>query len=140
MSEMFPTEDQLRKLREHPDDVPVIMLNLMKFRENSADGDGSGWDAYLRYSKATSPLIKEQGGRIIWTGKIEQFAVGSMEDDWDMAAIVEYPSRAAFMQMFASEAYRKASVHRINGVERHVIMAGAEMYRRFGDSTSNPKR
>ena len=134
MSEMFPTEEQLRKLREHPDDVPVIMLNLMKFREKSADGDGSGWDAYLRYSKATSPLIKKQGGRIIWTGKIEQFALGAMEGDWDMAALVEYPSRAAFMKMFSSEAYKEASTHRINGLERHVIMAGAEMFRRFASS------
>ena len=79
MNEMFPTEEQLRMLREHPDDVPVIMLNLMKFKERSDDGDGTGWDAYVRYSKATAPLIKEQGGRIIWTGKIEQLALGAME-------------------------------------------------------------
>ena len=26
-------------------DEPVVMLNLMKFREQSSDGDGSGWDA-----------------------------------------------------------------------------------------------
>ena len=31
-------------------DVPVVMLNLMRFHERSLDGDGSGWDAYLRYS------------------------------------------------------------------------------------------
>lgn len=131
MSEMFPTEEQLRTLREHPDDTPVIMLNLMKFKEHSDDGDGSGWDAYLRYSKATSPLIREQGGRIIWTGKIEQFTLGAMEGDWDLAALVEYPSRAAFMRMFSSEAYKASSQHRINGLERHVIMAAGEMYRRF---------
>lgn len=131
MGEMFPTEAQLRMLREHPDDTPVIMLNLMKFKERSDDGDGSGWDAYLRYSKATSPLIKEQGGRIIWTGKIEQFTLGAMEGDWDMAALVEYPNRAAFMSMFASEAYQAASIHRINGLENHVIMAAGELFRRF---------
>ena len=33
-----------------PDDAPVAMLNLMRFRERSLDGNGSGWDAYLRYS------------------------------------------------------------------------------------------
>lgn len=140
MSEMFPTEEQLRGLREHPDDAPVVMLNLMKFKERSDDGDGSGWDAYVRYSQATSPLIKEQGGRIIWTGKIEQLALGALEGDWDMAALVEYPNRAAFMRMFASEAYRAASVHRINGLERHVILAGSEMYRRFGTGAPGAKR
>ena len=29
-------------------DEPVVMLNLMKFREKSLDGHGSGWDAYQR--------------------------------------------------------------------------------------------
>lgn len=137
MSDMYPTEDQLRMLREHPDDVPVVMLNLMKFKEHSDDGDGSGWDAYLRYSKAASPLIKEQGGRIIWTANIEQIALGGMEGEWDMAALVEYPNRAAFLNMFASDAYKAASVHRLNALERHVILAGKEMYRRFDQSAGS---
>ena len=131
MEAMFPTDAQLQMLRDHPDDAPVVMLNLMKFKERSDDGDGSGWDAYLRYSQATSPLIKEQGGRIIWTGRIEQLALGGVDGDWDMAALVEYPTRAAFLSMFASAAYQAASAHRINGLERHVIMATSEMYRRF---------
>ena len=57
-----------------------------------------------------------------------------------MAALVEYPNRAAFMRMFASDAYQAASAHRINGLERHVIMAGAEMYRRFGDAAERAHR
>ena len=40
----------------------VVMVNLMRFRERSLDGDGSGWDAYLRYSALTVPMIKARGG------------------------------------------------------------------------------
>ena len=29
---------------------PIVMVNLMRFHARSLDGDGSGWDAYLRYS------------------------------------------------------------------------------------------
>ena len=116
------------------------MLNLMKFKERSADGDGNGWDAYVRYSKETSPLIRKQGGRIIWTGKIEQLALSGMEEDWDLAALVQYPDRAAFLNLFASEAYKAASVHRINGLERYVIMAVTVMYRRFGNSPGSADR
>lgn len=36
-------------LKALPDDGPVTMLNLMRFRERSLDGKASGWDAYLRY-------------------------------------------------------------------------------------------
>jgi hypothetical protein len=29
-------------------DASVVMLNLMRYHARSGDGDGSGWDAYLR--------------------------------------------------------------------------------------------
>jgi hypothetical protein len=45
--------------------APVVMLNLMRFRERSLDGDGSGWDAYLRYSAQTVPMIKARGGTLL---------------------------------------------------------------------------
>jgi hypothetical protein len=39
-------------------DGPVVMVNLVRFRERSRDGNGSGWDAYSRYSKGDMPLLK----------------------------------------------------------------------------------
>jgi len=48
--------------------APVVMVNLMRFRARSLDGDGSGWDAYLRYSALTVPMIKARGGTLLWTG------------------------------------------------------------------------
>ena len=45
-------------VRSLPDNGPVVMVNLLRFKKESADGDGSGWDAYSRYSKAIQPLIK----------------------------------------------------------------------------------
>jgi hypothetical protein len=47
---------------------PVVMVNLMRFYQRSRDGDGSGWDAYLRYSALTVPMIKARGGTLLWTG------------------------------------------------------------------------
>ena len=51
-----------------PDDAPVVMVNLVRFRERSLDGNGTGWDAYSRYSKADMPLLKRVGGTILWAG------------------------------------------------------------------------
>ena len=62
-----------------PDDAPVTMLNLMRFRERSLDGNGSGWDAYLRYSALTIKLIKARGGTIVWAGTAEAVALGEPE-------------------------------------------------------------
>ena len=119
-------------LRALPDDVPVVMLNLMRFRERSRDGNGTGWDAYLRYSKLTIRLIKERGGTIIWTGDAEAVALGVPDaNHWDYVALVRYPSRAAFLDMMRSPDYAAANVERENGCAEHVIVAVKETYRKF---------
>jgi len=56
----------LERLDQH---APVVMLNLMRFHAHSRDGDGSGWDAYLRYSAITVPMIKARGGTLLWPAK-----------------------------------------------------------------------
>ncbi len=58
------------------DEGPVVMLNLMRFRERSLDGNGSGWDAYKRYSALTVPMIKARGGTLIWTGDAKAYGAG----------------------------------------------------------------
>ena len=119
-------------LRALPDDAPVVMLNLMRFRERSLDGRGSGWDAYLRYSALAIKQIKARGGTIIWTGDAEAVALGVPDRHrWDYAALVRYPSRAAFLDMMTSPEYAVANVERENGCADHAIVAMRETYRKF---------
>lgn len=114
------------------DEGPVTMLNLMRFRERSLDGKGSGWDAYLRYSALSIKLIKAQGGTIIWTGKAEALALGEPDRHrWDYVALVRYPSRAAFLEMMKSPDYAAANIERENGCADHAIIATSETYRKF---------
>lgn len=108
------------------------MLNLMRFHEHSLDGNGSGWDAYLRYSALAIRQIKARGGTIIWTGDAEAVALGAPDRHrWDYAALVRYPSRAAFLDMMASPEYAAANVERENGCADHAIVAMRETYRKF---------
>ena len=119
-------------LRALPDEGPVTMLNLMRFRERSLDGNGSGWDAYLRYSALAIRQIKAVGGTIIWTGDAEAVALGVPEQHrWDYVALVRYPSRAAFLAMMHSPDYAVANVERENGCADHAIVATRETYRKF---------
>lgn len=111
---------------------PVVMLNLMKFRERSLDGRGSGWDAYRRYSAHIAPLLKAVGGTILWTGEVQAVALGQLaQGDWDYAALVWYPKPAAFLDMVTSAEYQKGNLDRENGTERHLIMATHEKYSKF---------
>ena len=115
---------ELEALRRLPDEGPVAMLNLLKFRERSLDGDGSGRDAYDRYGRVARGLVEARGGRIVWVGTVEAAALAEGADaEWDAALLVHYPSRGAFLDMVTSAEYLAANVHRSNGLVRHVILA-----------------
>ena len=118
-------------------DQPVVMLNLMRFRARSLDGDGSGWDAYLRYSRIVVELIREREGRILWAGELKGATLGpEIHGKWDFTALVHYPSPTAFLDMMQSDGYARANVHRENGCEAHLIMAAGET---FNGLTGVPK-
>jgi uncharacterized protein (DUF1330 family) len=112
---------------------PVVMVNLMRFRPRSLDGDGSGWDAYLRYSAMTVPMIKARGGTLLWTGDAKTVALGEPDGhQWDYLALVYYPSVADFIDMMTSAEYETlCDPHRRNGCAEHVIIATAEAYSKF---------
>ena len=47
-------------------------------------------------------------------------------EDWDSVALVEYPSRKAFIEMVTTPEYEKAHEHRESGLERTVLLACTE--------------
>ena len=116
-------------VRSIPDKGPVVMVNLVRFRERSLDGNGSGWDAYSRYSKGDMPLLKKVGGTVIWAGNVEGASLGDLGDDrWDWVVLAHYPSRAAFLEMMTSAEYSAINVDRENGVEDHIILMANQTY------------
>jgi uncharacterized protein (DUF1330 family) len=123
----------VRGLQELEQQAPVVMVNLMRFRERSLDGDGAGWDAYLRYSALTVPMIKARGGTLLWTGDAQAVALGlEAGNKWDYLALVYYPTVATFIDMMTSADYeQRCDPHRTNGCAEHVIIATREAYSKF---------
>src|SRR5258708_10927175 len=99
----------VKGLNELDREAPVVMVNLMRFRARSLDGDGAGWDAYLRYSALTVPMIKARGGTLLWTGKAEAVALGEPAGrQWDYLALVFYPSVSALLTLITSTGYHES--------------------------------
>jgi uncharacterized protein (DUF1330 family) len=123
----------IKGLRELEHQGPIVMVNLMRFYDRSLDDDGSGWDAYLRYSALTVPMIKARGGTLLWTGDAQTVALGRQDDNaWDYLALVYYPSVAAFIDMMTSDDYEtRCDPHRRNGCAEHVIICTKEAYSKF---------
>lgn len=104
---------------------PVVMLNLLKFKERAASGDISGRESYNRYGRDVKPMVEALGGRILWHGKADQSLIG--DEDWDAIALVEYPSRQAFIDMAMSQDMQKIHHNREGGLERTVLIACTEL-------------
>jgi hypothetical protein len=123
----------VKGLRDMDERGPIVMVNLMRFRDRSLDGNGSGWDAYLRYSALTVPMIKALGGILLWTGEAKLVALGPQAgNQWDYLALVYYPSVSAFVEMMTSSDYENLSdPHRHNGCAEHVIICTREAYSKF---------
>jgi uncharacterized protein (DUF1330 family) len=127
-----PTREQVRALRDHGRDGPVVMLNLLKFRTDArypaGQGDPgiSGAEAYSRYEHAFTVTVGDiSQAETLFRGPCEQLFIGmagTPETDWDAVLLVRYPSRRHFLAMMAAPAYREALVHRYAGLERTLLI------------------
>lgn len=125
-----PTADQVRALRDHGSDGPVVMLNLLKFRLLAEYQDGepacSGGEAYARYQHAFTVTVGAvSGAEVLYDGPVEQVFIGmagTAETDWDKALMVRYPTRQHFLAMMADADYREALRHRYAGLARTVLL------------------
>ncbi len=131
-ADIDPTRDQVRALRDHGRDGPVVMMNLLKFRE-TADyppelgmAPSSGKVAYDRYQHAFTVAVGAiSQAEVIYDGPCEQVFIGQAgteATDWDKLLLVRYPSRQHFLAMMADAGYREALVHRYAGLERTVLI------------------
>ena len=117
MSAITPNPDQFRELATSPDEGPVVMLNLLKFKE------GDGAREYDAYGQSAMKMVAEGGGRVLYMGRYDQTLIGDVSEKWDAIALVEYPSRKAFIEMVSRKDYQQAHTHREAGLERTVLLA-----------------
>jgi len=78
---------------------PIHMLNMLCYKP-----DG-GRDSYAKYSAHTLPLLEKVGGKMVYSAEPRKSVIGG--ENWDDIFIVEYPSKAAFLDMVMSEEYQE---------------------------------
>jgi uncharacterized protein (DUF1330 family) len=111
-----PTPEQFQRLAQSDDAAPVIMINLLRFKDRAdgidADDGISGAEAYQRYADAVRPFLEGVGGRVLIQLAATESVVGPAEPEWHVVLAVEYPSRAAFLKMASDIEYAKIHGHR----------------------------
>ena len=124
---VYPTADGIQALARDTSSAKIAMLNLLKFRDKAVYKDGrsddvSGREAYQWYASAMTKIVEREGGRILFAGRIEGVVIGEIEGVWDVAAIMEYPSRAAFQRIVTLPEVQEISVHREAGLEGQLLI------------------
>ncbi len=104
-----------------PDNGPVIMLNLLRFREVAdyshapalaPDGTMSGRDAYARYMAEMRPLLEASGGAVLFSGTASHFLIGPQDESWDHVLLVQQASKASFLAFASDPAAQAITAHR----------------------------
>ena len=109
-----PTREQIAALASSEADGPIAMLNLLRFRDEALAPDAgmSGAEAYGLYGQGVAPYLEAAGARVLSAVNCDLSVIGPEEAEWDMAIIVEYPSRQAFIGMVSDPGYQEVAVHR----------------------------
>ena len=78
MGSVEPSPDRLRSfLESSDDDSPIVMMNLLRYRERAVYPDGfeaepsTGREAYQRYAAVALQRIASVGGRVVWMGSVQ---------------------------------------------------------------------
>jgi len=125
-SNIIPKGEQLDTLESKPDDHPVIVMKLLKYRGKE------GKESYRQSSKVAVSRIRELGGDVVFFGQVKPFTIdfaGSPElfgfhsNPWDSVVFERYRSRKDLRKLGEFEDYRAATIHRQNSIEEAVIYA-----------------
>ena len=111
-----PTPPQIERFVVAAEDPgPVFMLNLLRFRDTTDAGE-PGTEVYGRYAAAAAGHLARVGGEIVWAGGCSAALIGPDDNEWDVAAVVRYPSRKAFLEMVADADYQRAATDRTSAL------------------------
>ena len=124
---IYPTRSRVEELMANASDSPIVMLNLLKFREQAAYQDGrasdlTGREAYDLYGAAMQNVIERNGGRVVFGGDVASLVIGEVDDVWDTCVLVEYPSAASFATIVTSPEVTEIGVHRAAGLEGQLLI------------------
>lgn len=135
MKSINPTREGLARFREElPKNTPVVMLNLLKFREKALYPSGAGFQdcsgrqAYRRYADIALEQLSAIGGKAIWMSKAVSSLIAPEGETWDEVLLVRYPSSEAFLKMLQVPEYLVATIHREAALEDSRLIATIEIF------------
>ena len=128
---IYPRPDQFEALMKSDIQGPISMLNLLSFKQKAEYEDGresdlSGAEAYALYGQQMKPFVESKGGTLRHSSAAHFLMIGDGDLEWHAVAIMEYPSRAAFVEIATAKEVAEFGVHRSAGLAHQLLVACSE--------------
>lgn len=129
-NQIHPTPEQIKALiKEYPKGQPVVMINILRYKAKTGNGEETGETAYARYGQNVLPFMKKVGARLLFRGDVKHTVIGSTDSQPHVLLLVEYPSVQHFIDMTSNPDYLKAAEDRTLGLEYGGLMASTTVYK-----------
>ncbi|HVU87608.1 MAG TPA: DUF1330 domain-containing protein [Gemmataceae bacterium] len=112
---LLPTPEQMQAFLELPDDQPIVMVNLLKFKPDGGAAE------YAKYAAGVEPILAKIGAKILFSGDARFCLIG--QADWDAVALVQYPRAKSLFEMAMSPEYQAIHHHREAGLAGQINYA-----------------
>ncbi len=126
MTHIDPTREALAALHGRGIAGPVVMLNLLRFREHAdyaatprlaPSAPVSGAAAYKAYLAHAGPFVGAAGGEMLFLAEGGLPLIGPQTERWDRVMLVRYPSIDAFLKFVRDPDYQAGVGHRTAALE-----------------------
>ena len=89
-----PESEAIQQIASSGADIPVLMMNLNKYKTEAEYPNGS---LYKDYMSKLDELLSQTGARVLWRTNVEDRMVGTQDIDEIIA--IWYPSHSSFLQL-----------------------------------------
>ncbi len=112
-----PRGADLKRLLAEDPGGPVVMLNLLRFKEEG------GRASYEEYCRRITKCLERVGGEILYMGLGSTVLAAEEGQQWDAVLLVRYPTRQAFSRMVADPEYQTFTHFRTEALTEAVLQA-----------------
>ena len=98
--EIEPTFDAVQAIKALPTDDPIMVISMMRFRHDLADGQADA--AWAKYQSGILPVLEEHGGRRIANASVALALVGPA-NQWDLLGVFWYPNPKILWRFMSDE-------------------------------------
>jgi uncharacterized protein (DUF1330 family) len=99
-------QEQVSDFVNSASENPVIMLNMVKYKDLVPETGMTGKESYKEYMRQATPFFLKANAKIVFYGSPKHMLIGPEEETlWDDVLIVTYNSVSDFMAMIMSKGY-----------------------------------